>query len=302
MEAKLRRERENSRLAIFTQIPILIIILSLYVYPLIYSIWLSFHKLYIYESWIPTPVGFQNYIKLFFEDPLLGKLIYNSIIWVVGSNIGHFTLGLLFAILMNQKFRGRSIFRGIFFIPWVVPVVVVGVVWRWMLHPDWGLYNGILRMIGLLGKKDYIDWLGDPHFTWFSVIYVNWWKAYPFMYINFLAALQSIPEEIIESCKIDGANALQRFRYIIWPMILPVSLLMLLLGTVWTFINFNMIWLLTSGGPGYETTTYGPYTYMNSFQYWRLGYGAAVGVAGLVLCLIFTVIYVWFFLRRGGIY
>jgi ABC-type sugar transport system permease subunit len=279
------------KLPYILQYPVVAFSVLLLLYPLAYVFWLSTVKLNLHESWVPEFVGLGNYIKMF-ADPLFYYTLWNSLIWSLGSTIGHFCLGLGFALLMNEEFKGRAFFRGVFFIPWVVPITVTGIIWRWVLSPDWGLYTNILRTLGILGEKEVIDWLADPNLTWPMVIYVNLWKAYPFMYVCFLSALQTIPPTLYEAAQIDGAGTLDRFRYITWPILKPVSALMFLLGTIWTFINFEVIWLLTSGGPGYFTTTYAPYVYILSFKFWRFGDGAAYGVFGLIICLIFAAIYI----------
>lgn len=283
--------RKYLSLPYLLQYPTLIVIIVMMIFPTLWTIELSMTNLYLKEGWTSDFIAIDNYVKAF-QDPLFYKYMVNSVIWSVGSQVGHFFIGFAFALLMTVSFRGRGFFRGLFFIPWVIPTAVVGVTWRWVLSPDLGMYTNILRDIGLLSGKDVILWLTSDEWTWLSVIYVNWWKAYSFDYVVLLAALQAIPVEIIESSKVDGANIVNRFRYITLPFLKPVITMLWLLGLVWTFINFEVIWLLTQGGPRDYTMTYAPYVYQLSFRFWRFGYAAAVGVIGLIVCLIFAILYI----------
>jgi len=261
------------------------------IFPTLWTIQLSFTDLYLKKGYDSNFIGIENYIAAF-KDPKFMPYMVNSVIWAVGSQVGHFFIGFAFALLMMVQFRGRGVVRGLLFMPWVIPVAVTGVVWRWVLSPDLGMYTQILRDFGFLGESEVILWLTSDSWTWLSLIYVNWWKAYAFDYVVLLAALQSIPTEIIESSKVDGASIVGRFRYITVPFLRPVITMLWLLGLVWTFINFEMIWLLTQGGPRDYTMTYAPYVYMLSFRFWRFGYGAAVGIIGLLVCLVFALIYI----------
>jgi len=286
----------SERVGIYYQLPTFFVSMALIIYPLLYVIYLSFNELNLYVSMDTVFVGINNY-RMLLSDEHFVEALTNSFIFVLGSTPMHFLLSLAFALIANEEFKGRSLYRGIMFAPWVMPIVVASVIWRWMLHPDWGIYNNIFRLLGLLGGTQTIGWLTDSNLVWLGVCYVNWIKNYPFMFVNILAALSSVPVELYEAAKIDGANAISRFRYITLPTIKPVCYLMLLLGVINTFINFEVIWLLTEGGPGWATTTYGIYVYILSFQEWKLGYGAAFGIVGLIVSLIFALLYIKYFME-----
>jgi multiple sugar transport system permease protein len=275
--------------------PALCIVGLLTFWPIGYSIYISFTDLYLLRSPIPKFIGLENFRTLFKSNEFLRSLS-NSIIWVVGSNICHFGLGLGFALLMNAKFRLKGFFRGIFLIPWVTPVAVVGVLWRWLYNTQWGIINIMLLKWGIV--EEAINWLGETNTTmWPSIIASNAWKAYGFMFISILSGLQSIPDELYEAAVMDGANRFQKMIYITLPSIKSLVGTILLLGIAWTFNDITMIWLLTEGGPGFDSSVYGLFVYKNAFQFYRFGLASAGGLVGFVFILILSVIY----LRRTQI-
>lgn len=279
---------KKNKIAYLLLAPALGIVVLVYLYPLIDAARLSFFKLYLLRSPTPKFVGFGNFRKLL-ADPIFRTTMINSIYWVVGSNICHFSIGLGLALLMNQVLKFRGLFRGIFLVPWVTPIAVVGILWKWIYNTQWGLLNLTLMDIGILSQP--VEWLGNSKTMWSAIIFANAWKAYGFMYICFLAGLQNIPPQLHEAAKIDGASAWNRFIYVTLPLLRPVITVVIILGIAWTYNDFNMVWLLTQGGPGYASMVYGPFVYKNAFQYYRFGYASAAAVVGFSLMVIFAIFY-----------
>jgi len=279
---------KKNKIAYMLLLPALSVVALLYLYPLLDAIRLSFFKLYLLRSPTPKFIGIKNFVKLWNNAEFRTSMV-NSVYWVVGSNICHVVIGMGLALLMNQRFRFRGFCRGIFLIPWVTPIAVVGILWKWIYNPQWGVLNLTLMDIGILSKS--VEWLSNAKTMWPSIIFCNAWKAYGFMYICFLSGLQNIPQELYDAAKIDGANALNRFRFVTLPALRPILTVVILLGIAWTYNDFNMVWLLTQGGPGYASMVYGPFVYKNAFQFYRFGYASAAGVVGFSLMLIFAIIY-----------
>jgi len=269
--------------------PTLILVGSFFFYPVMQAVRLSFTKFYLLASRNPQFIGLGNFQRLL-QDSVFHKAMIQSIYWVVGSNIAHFLIGLGFALFMNQRFKFRGLWRGLFLVPWVVPVAVFGILWQWMYNMEWGIIN--LTLLDWRIVDEPIDWLGNKNIVWFSVILANGWKNFGFMYICFLSGLQTIPGNLYEAAKIDGANRWQKFIHITISGLRPVLTVVILLGVVWTFNDFNVIWLLTKAGPGYDTVVYGPLLYLQAFKFYRFGYASAIGITGFAGVMIAAILYV----------
>lgn len=257
-------------------------------YPVIQAIRLSFTKYYLLSSMTPEFIGLGNYAKLLRDDKF-HRAMLQTVYWVVGCNVAHVGLGLGFALFMNRTLRLRGLWRGLFLIPWIVPVAAMGILWQWMYNVEWGLINLTLLDLGLL--REPVDWLGDKRIVWFSVVFADGWKNYGFMYICFLAALQGIPRILYEAAQMDGAGRWGKFVHVTLPGLRPVMSVVVLLGLVWTFNEFNVIWLLTRGGPGYDTTTYGPLIYLQAFKFYRFGYASTIGILGFTAVIVLAYLY-----------
>ena len=168
-----------------------------------------------------------------------------------------YALGLLAAVLLNQKLRGKGIYRALILVPWIIPPVVSYISWQWMLNDQSGAINLALMRLGLTNPIDPIIWLADPNLAMVSIIIVGSWSRFPFMMITMLAALSAISDDVHEAAALDGANRWQRFRDITFPLILPVSVIATLLQAIWTFNDFALPFVLTGGGPANATTTSG---------------------------------------------
>lgn len=284
-----RPARRQALAGMLLAAPAVLAILVFIAYPVLDGIRLSFTNLYLLRGpEIADFVGLQNYAT-FLDDPKFPLYVRNTALWVVGCIASQFVLGLTLALLLNRRMRFRGAYRALAIVPWVMPPVVAGIVWRWIFNAQWGILNGLLLSLGLIAQP--LNWLSDTTLVWVSVLAVALWKSVPFWYVNLLAGLQVIPRELYEAARIDGAGAWAAFWHITLPMLRPVIAVLLLLETIWRANDFAMIWVLTEGGPGDTTMTMAPLVYATSFKYYRMGLGAAEGVLLMLVMLVFAVIY-----------
>ncbi len=271
-------------------LPTVILLVVLIAYPIGFAFYLSMQDLYLLRGFDTSKfVGLKNFID-FLSNPDTPRYFLNTFMWVAGTVLGELTIALGVALLLNRSFRGRGLIRGLILVPWVLSPVVAGVIWRWILDGQWGVLNHILMKVGLIAKP--LQWLSDPNLVWISLIGVTIWKAFPFACVNILAALQVIPPELYEAAAIDGSNSWQAFKEVTFPLIKPVLTTVGLLLTIWRTNEFNMIWVMTQGGPGITTTTLSVHTYLQSFRYYRVSMGASIGVLLMIFLFFLTTIYV----------
>ena len=240
---------------------------------LIYNIYISFFskKLGVIAS--SHYVGLWNYVNLF-RKPLFYKVLKNSLIWTFGSLIPHLLIGLLLAVVLNQKLKIARVARSIIVLPWVVPGVVAANIWRLIFHADFGMINDFLFRMGLIDS--YQAWLGKPDTAMLAVIIANIWKGVPFYVILFYAGLQAIPNELYEAAKVDGANMWQNFVYITLPQLKSVISIAAVLAFMWSWNFFDLIYVMTQGGPVRATENMPIYIYSTSFLYYRMSEAAAI--------------------------
>ncbi|MDC3418539.1 carbohydrate ABC transporter permease [Aquibacillus salsiterrae] len=281
---------QKHAIAYFFMLPAILFLILLLLVPII-NVFINS----LFESNLLTPgkekfVGLDNFISTF-QDPLFWTAIKNSIVYTFGSVGGEYVVGLTTAILLNQQIKGRAIFRGIMIIPWVVPIVVAGMTWRWMLNPDYGIINVLLMNAGVIEQG--INWLGSESTAMFSVIWVNVWRSFPFYTISFLAVLQTINKNELEAAEIDGANIFQKFWNITFPKLKGISMILIVLHLIWTFNNFDFIWILTEGGPLNATETLAINTYKEAFMKYHYGTASAISVLMMSILLVMMSIYFW---------
>jgi len=289
-DIRRRLATSEARLGLALALPAMVALALVIAYPFLQGIRWSFTDLYLLRglnnwSW----VGFQNYTQIL-SDPKTLDQLRATVIWVVGSLTLQLSLGLAFALLLHRRFRYRPIYRALILIPWVTPPAVAALIWRWILHADWGIANNVLSSLGLITQP--VQWLADPTLVWVSLLVVGMWRHFPFWYVNLLAGLQMVPGELYEQAQIDGASRLQSFRHITLPQLMPVITVLLLLETIWRANEFALIWTFTQGGPAGQTTTIAIATYMTSFQFHRIGLGSATGVLLALALTVFTIFYV----------
>lgn len=211
-------------------------------------------------------IGIKNYLEVL-NDPIFPLAVKNTVIWTFGVTIGQVVLGMYFALLLHRRFPGRWLARMLVIVPWVLPGIVVAVTWRFMYSQDFGLINLVLRSIGLDSWAQ--SWLGNQQTAMIAVILVGIWKGFGFYALMFLAGLQTIPTELYESARIDGAGERQQLRYITLPLLRPVALTATVLGLIWTSNYFDAIFVLTGGGPARSTETLPMFIYNTAFSFYR---------------------------------
>jgi multiple sugar transport system permease protein len=198
-------------------------------------------------------------------------------------------LGLLAALLLNERFAGRSLVRSAILIPWIIPGIVAAVTWKWLYHPNFGMVNHLLTGLGL--TPTYTNWLADLRWALPAVLLVNIWKSFPFAMMMLLAGLQSAPADLYEAARVDGATAPQRLIYLTLPLLRPVLLVVALLLTIWNLSTFTYIYVLTGGGPVRQTEVLGVYIYAMAFQNFKFGQAAAAAVILFIIATLLSVAY-----------
>jgi ABC-type sugar transport system permease subunit len=291
-----RRAREDRILGIALLLPALIIIAAVTIYPLVRSLWISLHAWNLTRPKEGHPfVGLANY-NYILHDPTFWQSLRITIIFVVAAVILEIILAIGIALLLNREFRGRTFVRMLCLLPWAVPSVVNGIMWKWILNPSYGALNGLLYSLHLIDQ--YIIWLGSPGLALASVVWADIWKEVPFIMLLILAALQTIPKELYEAARVDGANPIQSFFNITLPLIQPVLFVAVALRTIWALKSFDLIYTLTAGGPSNSTSVLGYYTYLKTFVSLQLGRGAAVAFLMTFIVLILVIIYQQFLYRE----
>lgn len=287
----MRRHRRLPLIAWVFLTPVALLLLALVAYPLADVAWESVHYANLTDPTTTGFAGFDNFDTVFQDDALL-PAVSNTIVWTVLSVLGEYTLGLVSALALAGPLKGRAIFRACIIIPWLVPIVVAGLDWSWILAPDYGVLNIWLVHLGLLAHP--VDWLGRLDTALLTVTLANVWRTFPFYTISFLAALQAVPPELHEAAALDGASAWRRFRDISLPHLRPVTVTLITLHVIWTVVNFDFIWVMTGGGPLNSTTTLPILIYRNAMR--NFDVGAACALAGMMM----SAIAMLFFLYHYG--
>jgi len=258
--------------------------------PVLKGLQLSFTNTQLVNPGGGSYVGFGNYGALLGSDAFL-KSVVTTLIYTFFTVIGSLLLGMVSAVVLNRAFPGRVLARAVIVMPWAVPTVAVVLVFRWIFNDSTGIANQALGALGI-GS---VGWLTDPSYGMVSVLIATIWKVSPFVMLVVLAALQSVPDELYEATRVDGADMFSTFKSVVLPFLMPTLRIVGLLMAIWSFRRFEIIWLLTGGGPVDATNTVVINVYRQAFYNNQLGLGAAVGMLGLVLSLLVTLVY--FFLE-----
>jgi ABC-type sugar transport system permease subunit len=269
---------ESRLFAYVLTLPTFMVAVGIVIIPLVTVLYLSFSNAQYVTS--ATFVGFANYASLLFTDPYFWHTLLDTIIWAVGIVGISFAIGLGVALLLNRRIRGRGVFRALILLPWVVPSVTAALIWI-TLYSDGGLFGSITKAIGLGSPA----WLSDPHLALGSLMAVAIWKTTPFMIVALLAGLQSIPEELHEAAAMDGAGPFRRFGSITFPMLWPISSLMIVLSLIWRSGDFDIINIMTGGGPANATQVMTTYAFQSTTTGLDAGRGAAIAVLGVLLLI-----------------
>ncbi|MGX6979548.1 carbohydrate ABC transporter permease [Vagococcus elongatus] len=271
-------------------LPAILVIVSLLLYPVLSSVVYSFTSKHLTRP-VSTFVGLQNYKKILADEQFY-KAFFMSIKWTVASIGGQVILGFILAMLLNSIKIGKKMFRVLLIVPWAFPVVVIAVIWKFLLN---GVYGFIPTMLVNLGLTDTLpQFLSSGTLVFPTILFVNLWFGTPMIMVNILSALQTIPEEQYEAAKMDGASTWQTFVSVTIPHISKVVGLLVILRTIWVFTNFDMVYLLTGGGPANVTMTLPIYAYKMGWGLKLLGKSSAITIIMLIFLLIVCSIYFYY--------
>lgn len=271
--------RAQARLGILLVIPVTIMVVVFFLVPLGNALYFSVVD---FDGLNPNPpfIGADNFVRMF-TDSKVWQSLSNNLIWIVVGTISPMVIGIVVAMLLWTVQRGSVVYRLILFLPYVLPGVAIGIVWGWIYDPVNGLLNQALRAVGL---GDWArGWLGEPDIALYAVLATAVWAGTGFAIVIFLSALRNVDVELVDAARIDGANAAQRLWYIVLPQIMPVFLMVLTLTLVGGFSVFDIIFIMTGGGPAGATDVLGTYAYNNAFQLNNIGYGTTLALLITIL-------------------
>jgi len=277
------RRRERATFLAFIA-PSFILFGTFVFWPLFYNSYLSFTKWNMVAP-RPTPVGLENYATLI-ADPIVWKVLWNTIYLASGSVFFRLTLGLVLALLLNQRLRARNLYRAIIFSPYFTTGAAVAMVWAWILHKDLGLLRLPLSFFGLASP----NWLGDVRWTIPALIIVTVWRGLGYDMVIYLAGLQGIPSDLYEAARVDGAGRWALFRHITLPMLSPITFFLIVTTILSTLQVFDIVDVMTGGGPMNSSKVIVFYIYENAFKWFKVGYAAALSVLLFVIMFVITLI------------
>jgi multiple sugar transport system permease protein len=272
-----RRNRilEDERwLALALLLPTITLLGLFIAYPFIKGILLS-----VTNTRVGVPgefVGLANFAKIW-DDSIFITSVNNTVFYTAVTTVFKLALGLWLALLLNRHFKGKAIVRALILLPFIIPTVLSTFAWKWMFDPTFSVLNWLLFHLGIIEQR--INWLGDPDLAMMSIIIVNVWRGVPFFAISLLAGLQTISPELHEAAAIDGARPWQRFWHVTWPLLLPVTMVVVLFSVIQTFADFQLVYVLTEGGPANATHLFATYAYQIGVRTGLLSEGAAISLA-----------------------
>jgi len=272
--------------------PAVFLMLVLLAYPFILAVYISLSDRILGEP--GKFIWFKNFLKLL-QDTFFIQTVWNSFIYTISTVFLKLLFGLALALLLNQEFRYRNLVRGALLLPWIVPTSLSVLTWLWMFDSLFSVVNYILLGLGLISKK--IPWLGDPFWAMISVIIVNTWRGLPFFAVSILAGLMTIPRELYEAAGVDGAKEFRKLWHITLPLLQPVIAVVVLFSTIWTFADFQIVYILTHGGPLNATQIFATMAYDVALVAGRIGEGSAISLF-LFPALLIVVIFMLRYLRQ----
>jgi multiple sugar transport system permease protein len=273
-----------------------VILLGLFIaYPFAKGVWLAMTSATVGN--VGVFVGLKNFVKIW-NDSIFQRAAYNTFVYTGVATVGKLVLGMWLALLLNRQFRGKRLVRASMLLPFIIPTVLSTFAWKWMFDPTFSVLNWSLYHLGVIQNR--IGWLTDPALALGSVILVNIWRGFPFYAISLLAGLQTVNPELHEAAAIDGANAWHRFWRITWPLLLPVTMVVTLFSVIQTFADFQLVYVLTGGGPANSTHLFATYAYQIGIATGLLGEGAAASLAIFPILFVIVVIQLWYIRRVEG--
>lgn len=286
-QIKIGSKLKDSQVGVLLILPGLAIFLAIILYPFINSVLMSFTDRSMLNP-DSNFVGIDNYIKIV-TGPYFLNLIKNTIIFVFFATLIPFVLGFIWAIVLNQKFRGSEFLRGVTLVNWIIPGTCIGFLWMWIFNGEYGVLNGLLTNLNLIDQN--INWMGQKQTAMMAVIVARSWQMLPWYMAFLIGGLQGVSFDQIEAAHIDGANNLLVFWKIILPEMKSIVTLVLLMGTIGNLQHFDLPWVMAEGGPARATTTLSIEVYRTAFKNWDMGLAATVGVIWTVLLAVFSFIY-----------
>jgi multiple sugar transport system permease protein len=281
------RRMPDGMFAFVLVLPGLALLVAVVAYPLLTALVTAF-----FEQSLVVPgrefVGFQNIIDVLQGD--FFKLLGQTMVFTLGTTLAPFVIGFALALALNTRIRGAKVMRGLMLIPWLVPGVVVSFLWMWIFNANYGVANAILGLFGIEAQA----WLAQPQTAMFAVIVAKTWQSFPWIMVMLLAGLQTVPQELPEAAEMDGAGTIRRFFSITVPQLKGIIGLVLLLEFIWNFQHFDIIYVLTGGGPAGSTQTFATAVYETAFRGFDLGHAGALGLLWLILLMALVVVYVRF--------
>lgn len=269
-------------------LPSVVVIGCVVFFPFAYNFYISVTNMNLYTIRNPSLEGFDNY-KEIFAEPELYYYLGKTIIWTLVNLLFHLIFGISIALMLNRRLAGRSIFRALLILPWAMPQYISALTWKGMFNYQYGQVNLVLQKVFHLPP---IEWFSNETFAFLAPIITNIWLGFPFIMVVTLGGLQSIPRDLYEAADIDGASPVQKFFHVTLPMLKPVLAPAVILGTIWTFNNLNVIWLVTERGlPADKSHILVTYVYKAAFTYYRYGYAAAFSVFIFLILLGIILVY-----------
>ncbi|HZU93587.1 MAG TPA: sugar ABC transporter permease [Microbacterium sp.] len=281
------RRLSDGMFALLLTAPGLALLAAVVVYPLITALITAFFKQSLVEPGREF-VGFQNIVDILTGD--FFPLLQQTLVFTIGTTVAPFIVGFGLALALNSRIRGAKVMRGLMLIPWLIPGVVVSFLWMWIFNANYGVLNAVLQGIGLIDEPQ--AWLANPTTAMMAVIVAKTWQSFPWMMVMLLAGLQTVPIELHEAAEIDGAGTVRRFFSITVPQMRGIIGLVLLLEFIWNFQHFDIIYVLTGGGPAGSTQTFATAVYETAFDGFDLGHAGALGLLWMVLLMGLVVVYV----------
>lgn len=272
--------------------PNVIVFAMFMLFPILFAFYMSFHE----WSLIGTPQfnGVENYVRMV-QDTLFWQSLGHTVVFTAGTVPTSIALGLVAAMLLNRKLPGRALLRSVIFMPVIISGVVTALVAAWIFNDNYGVINAVLEAVGL----EPVQWLSSPTWAMPSLIVTTLWIRIGFCMVIYLAGLQGIPSEYYDAAQVDGATGWRQFRHITWPLLIPTTFLLLVINIIFSFHVFDLIYVMTGGGPGFSTTVLVQYIYEAAFASREMGYASAMGVVLYLLIVILTV-FQWRMSRQGG--
>jgi multiple sugar transport system permease protein len=282
----ITRLLEDERWLAFVLLLPTMVLLGLFIaYPFVKGVLLS-----VTDARVGVPgkfVGMHNF-GLLLNDSIFRVAVWNTFVYTAVTTVFKLALGLWLALLLNRHFKGKALTRAFILLPFIIPTVLSTFAWKWMFDPTFSVINWTLFRLGIISGR--INWLGDPNLALISVILVNIWRGVPFYAISLLAGLQTINPELQDAAAIDGARPFQRFWYVTWPLLLPVTMVVVLFSVIQTFADFQLVYVLTGGGPANATQLFATYAYQIGVGTGLLSEGAAVSLAMFPVLLVVVIV------------